>query len=88
MERMYVSFLLNMLVPQSEESRKANAAFSRSDAKLYVESHLDDVESYLNVHLAQKEESLLNQRHFAALKREIEKFKQDYYKEKKNVSEN
>lgn len=88
MERMYVSFLLNMLVPQSEESRKANAAFSRSDAKLYVESHLDDVESYLNVHLAQKEESLLNQRHFAALKREIEKFKQDYYKEKTNGSEN
>lgn len=88
MERMYVSFLLNMLVPQSEESRKANTAFSRSDAKLYVESHLDDVESYLDAHLAQKEESLLNQRHFAALKREVEKFKQDYYKEKTNGSKN
>lgn len=88
MERMYVSSLINILAPQTENAKNANISFSRSDAKLYVEAHLDDIESYLDAHLNHRQESSLNKRHFAALKRQIENFKQEYYKEKTNNSEN
>lgn len=80
LERLYVSLIKNMLDSQGEETQKTNAAFLRSDARLYVETHLDDIESYLDKRLAEKQDGQLNIRHFAALKREIKAFKNRYYK--------
>lgn len=83
LERMYMANIRNMLCPDKTE--KENTSLRRSDAILYVESHLEDIEKYIDEQLLVygDEAGNINYRHFASLKREVNDIKNKYYSNKK-----
>lgn len=78
LERIYVGCIKNILCP--DQTDKENNTFKRSDAILYVEDHLDDIESFidkqLNIYTSDDD---FNHKHFAYLKREVKGIKKEYY---------
>lgn len=82
LERIYLANIKNILCPSKTD--KEDTSLRRSDAILYVESHLDDIENYIDKQLnTYSDESNVNHRHFASLKREVNEIKKEYYTNEK-----
>lgn len=79
LQRFYVSCIGRMMNPETKESANAIASFNRSDILLFVEAHLEQVEKEVNQQLATGLKNALNDRHNAALLRDIKKIKETYY---------
>ncbi len=79
LQRSYLTFIGRMMNPESKDIANANATFNRSDILLFVETHFDKVEEYVEKQLAVCKEGDLNYRHYAALLRDIKKTKEAYY---------
>lgn len=78
LERIYLANIKNMLCPSKTD--KEDTSLRRSDAILYVEKHLDDIENYIDNQLKEYiSEDDINHRHFASLKREVNDIKKEYY---------
>lgn len=78
LERIYLANIKNMLCPSKTD--KEDTSLRRSDAILYVEKHLDDIENYIDNQLKEySSEDDINHRHFASLKREVNDIKKEYY---------
>ena len=78
LERIYLANIKNMLCPSKTD--KEDTSLRRSDAILYVEKHLDDIENYIENQLKEySSEDDINHRHFASLKREVNDIKKEYY---------
>lgn len=82
LERIYLANIKNILCPSKTD--KEDTSLRRSDAILYVESHLNDIENYIDKQLnTYSDESNVNHRHFASLKREVNEIKKEYYTNEK-----
>lgn len=82
LERIYLANINNILCPSKTD--KEDTSLRRSDAILYVESHLNDIENYIDKQLnTYSDESNVNHRHFASLKREVNEIKKEYYTNEK-----
>lgn len=81
-ERTYVEFIGRILNPSDKTPAAQNIAVNRSDVLLFVEEHLDKVESYVNEQLASYKDTDFEHRHYAALQRSIKKIKAQYNGEK------
>ena len=78
LERIYLANIKNMLCPSKTD--KEDTSLRRSDAILYVEKYLDDIENYIDNQLKEySSEDDINHRHFASLKREVNDIKKEYY---------
>lgn len=78
LERIYLANIKSMLCPSKTD--KEDTSLRRSDAILYVEKHLDDIENHIEKQLKEyTSEDDINHRHFASLKREVNDIKKEYY---------
>lgn len=78
LERIYLANIKSMLCPSKTD--KEDTSLRRSDAILYVEKHLVDIENYIENQLKEySSEDDINHRHFASLKREVNDIKKEYY---------
>ena len=73
-QRTYVDFLDKVLNPNLQEKGNLALAAQRSDAILYVEQHLDQVENYLKAQVGEG----LNGRHYHNLLLRIKKIRENY----------
>lgn len=81
LHRTYLGFVERVLNPGDKEKQIVNLNVSRSDILLYMEMHLNEVEESVRKELAGCEEGSLNNRHYKALLRTIDKTKEKYYGE-------
>lgn len=78
LERIYLANIKNILCPSKTD--KEDTSLRRSDAILYVESHLDDIEEYIDNQIkVYNSEDDINHRHFVSMKREVNRIKKEYY---------
>lgn len=78
LERIYLANIKNILCPSKTD--KEDTSLRRSDAILYVESHLDDIEEYIDNQIkVYNSEDDINHRHFVSMKREVNRIKKGYY---------
>lgn len=78
LERIYLANIKNILCPSNTD--KEDTSLRRSDAILYVESHLDDIEEYIDNQIkVYNSEDDINHRHFVSMKREVNRIKKEYY---------
>ena len=73
-QRVYVDFLGRLLNPDPQDKSTVSLAAQRSDVLLYVEQHLDQVETYLKSQSANG----LNGRHYQNLLLRIKKIREKY----------
>ena len=73
-ERSYIFFLGRMLNPSEQDKSSINTTAQRSDALLYVEQHLDQVEDWLK----RQQATGLNARHYQNLLLQIKKIREKY----------
>ena len=73
-QRSYVFFLGSILNPNTQEKGTANTTALRSDALLYAEQHLDQVEAYLKA----QQSTGINARHYQNLLLQIKKIREKY----------
>ena len=73
-QRSYVFFLGSILNPNTQEKSTANTTALRSDALLYAEQHLDQVEAYLKA----QQSTGINARHYQNLLLQIKKIREKY----------
>lgn len=88
LHRTYLGFVERVLNPGDKEKQIVNLNVSRSDILLFMEMHLNEVEESVKKQLAGCEEGSLNNRHYKALLRTIDKTKEKYYGENRNASDN
>ena len=79
LQRTYLAFVERVVNPSDKDKSGVNVSVSRSDIMLFMEIHLDKIEEYVKGRLAAYGEGSVNNRHFAALQRNIEKIKEEYY---------
>ena len=73
-ERSYIFFLGRMLNPSEQDKSSINTTAQRSDALLYAEQHLDQVEDWLK----RQQATGLNARHYQNLLLQIKKIREKY----------
>ena len=73
-QRSYVFFLGNILNPNTQEKSTVNTTALRSDALLYAEQHLEQVEAYLKA----QQSTGINARHYQNLLLQIKKIREKY----------
>ena len=73
-QRSYVFFLGSILNPNTQEKGTANTTALRSDALLYAEQHLDQVEASLKA----QQSTGINARHYQNLLLQIKKIREKY----------
>lgn len=79
LQRTYLSFVDRLFNLGEKDKANSNLVFLRSDAMLWVEQHLEQVEAHAKVLKAACVKGSLNERHFAAVLRDIRRIKESYY---------